>query len=168
MRRALVILILSASPVLAVPPQPLNETTDTRQMAKEVNRIVETLSIPDNLIKYKVGTFSSSSSTGNQRITGVGFRPRLLVLGMGSGAGDAIVAALGWGTSSTERVAVFGFRSDDTNTGGVTTDTARIIQWTDVAATVVGRADLVSLDSDGFTLNWTVAQSRTIAYIAFQ
>lgn len=120
-----------------------------------------------NKFRIKVGTFTSKASTGSQSVTGIGFKPRAIIFAMGVGAADSIVAALGW-SDGTSQSAAFGFRSDDTNTGGLSTDTSTVIRWTSVAGVAVGQASLTSLDLDGFTLNWSAADARVITYFAFE
>jgi len=121
----------------------------------------------DRLFKIKVGTFTSSGTTVTQSIMGIGFKPRLILLGIGIGASDSIVAGLGWADSKTQ-VAIFGFRSDDTDTGGQGIDTSTVIRWTDTGGTVVGQAALVSLDQDGFTLLWSAAEAQIVSYLVIE
>lgn len=121
-------------------------------------------------LQSKAGTFTSSGSTGNQSITGLGFKPRAVILALGVGASDVLMFGLGWGTPSTQ-VSVIGGRAQDTagaNIGALSTNTTIIIRWTDANGTALGQASLVSMDNDGFTLNWSIAQAQTISYLAFQ
>lgn len=121
----------------------------------------------DTIFQIAVGTFTSSGSTGAQSVTGVGFKPRYIIIGMGVGAADSIMAGLGWATA-TKQVALFGFRSDDTNTGGLTTNTAVVIRWCGTDGVVRGQASLTSFDEDGFTLNWSAAEAQLLSYTVIQ
>lgn len=116
----------------------------------------------------KVGTFVSSGTTASQSITGVGFKPRAIILALGVGAADSIMAGFGWATASNQ-VAILGFRADDGGTvGGLTTNAAAVIRWCGTDGALRGQATLTSLDADGFTLSWSVAESQTITYFAIQ
>lgn len=165
MKKLVFLALFLTSNALAVPPQQLSD--DAKDTVAGTNKIIQTLSDPNNIIQYKVGTFTSSASTGNQSVTGLGFRPRLIILGMGAGAVDSLIH--GWGAATaSDSVSMWGARTDDTNTGAQGTSSTRVILWTNTAGTVVANATLVSMDTDGFTLNWSVADSRLVGYIAFQ
>lgn len=124
--------------------------------------------------KTKVAQFNPSGTTGNQSITGVGFKPSAIMF-MHHDESSA-----GGHVGQTELGAKFMFGvSDETNDysivsfmiggngfsySGVYND-ACIINITSV---LTGKASLVSFDSDGFTLNWSDAMGSTywIEYIA--
>jgi hypothetical protein len=109
-----------------------------------------------------VGTIDASLSTGNVSYTSVGFAP---------------LAVIFWGTirtsaGATEDAAYSGFKgmTDGTtshcngmsgaapsaNDHYVFSDTSAI-KLINVSGTILAEAEIVSLDSDGFTLNWTTA-----------
>ena len=128
---------------------------------------------------YAVGQFSPETSTGNKAYTGLGFTPDFIIFHASLGA-DTTNANAGGGTmvgmavSSTERAVV-----GQGGTSGVTTsdewgwsETAKCIHWRQAKTTVRLSADLVSMDADGFTLNWTTAgaggyETVDITYQAF-
>jgi len=116
---------------------------------------------------YKVGTFTSSGSTGNQSVTGVGFKPRLVMLFLiladssfvqfGIGAMDSNGSQFGGGGMS--------FGADS---GGVGFVSNKCVSIANEAGTINYRASYVSMDSDGFTINWDAVAARLFGYIAFQ
>lgn len=124
-------------------------------------------------LSVKVGTFTSNAATGNQAVTGVGFQPSLVIFfgtGQASLASDAARArfALGAATSSTARWTV-GFTSEDNAAAADTerhTRTNKIWEIYSATAVLQQSGDLVSMDADGFTVNWTTALSVLVGYIA--
>jgi hypothetical protein len=126
----------------------------------------------------KVGAFNQATSTGNQATTGVGFQPKALILFSANDTGannDTTVAdgtlSMGAATSSTARFAIW---AGDLNNVSPTQsdknlDRTKIIKlFTPGTPTLNAAADLVSLDADGWTLNWTTADAtaRQIIYFA--
>ncbi len=130
-------------------------------------------------LQVALGTDSQKTATGTKAKTGVGFRPEALPILRGSGATSL--------NTVTDHVALF--------TGGapsVADQTVCAIGETDAAdptiakrraeagaaalyisgstPTVNARAAVSSLDADGFTLNWTVADAtaRLFGYIALR
>jgi len=111
----------------------------------------------------KVGTFASPSSPDSLGVTGIGFNPTLIQIFLlhpnnttrgiqGSGFYD--------GTSQ------FATYTDTTETS---TSSSNIIYWIDTATTTRVVAAATSLDSDGFTLNFTTSLSiYTFGYIAWK
>lgn len=129
----------------------------------------QTITKLQSMFRYKVGTFTSASGTGNQSITGVGFKPRLIILGGDTGAASTARFSLGWGTVDDQAAVLGGAWADDTDTlGGMTTISTAVFKRVDDSGNATALATIASFDADGFTLNWSVAQSITIAYIAFE
>lgn len=131
-----------------------------------------------DLTNVDVGSFSVPGATGNQAITGVGFQPdAVMFLGNGDpytgSPGNDGAFNVGFAKSTTER-ATLSVASDNANANGYnhrglwTDGCFSDIYYTD--GTLHGKADLVSLDSDGFTINWSVLPGSTddIIYIAFK
>ncbi len=120
-----------------------------------------------------VGGFAQPGSTGNQAITGVGFQPKAVLFFMGDPTSDGstidLRMGLGFGISSTDRWAVSDDSDDGINPpdGSRRHDDSKCITLTDISS-VVAAADLVSMDSDGFTINWTTvdATARRVTYVA--
>jgi hypothetical protein len=122
-----------------------------------------------------VGNFALNTSEGNQAVTGVGFRPKIVLFMPTPMTADGIQVdlrmAFGAGISSTERM-VFEASSED---GQGTTDTASessaalCLMLNNVGTTTADvEADLVTLDADGFTINITTAPGTAyrVGYMA--
>jgi hypothetical protein len=117
-------------------------------------------------MNFKKGVFTANTSTGNQAITGVGFQPKGLMIwtsyqtaaGFSDTQGQLYHIGLTDGTRQNSMYA----RADD-NTSPNDTDRARstttICTIRSTAGTNVRVGSLVSLDSDGFTINWTTADA---------
>lgn len=116
-------------------------------------------------LAYKQGTLLSPTATGNQVLSGFGFTPKLVVFfatrqtaeGFSAGGGISFGAAV----SSSQRKAVAVAMDDNvttTNTGRRQANLAIAI-LDNGTPTVEAEADLVSLDTDGFTLNWTTVDA---------
>jgi hypothetical protein len=115
-------------------------------------------------VRAHVGTSLSPTATGNRAVTGVGFRPNVVlpfgggptadgtviqsILGFGAGtspssrASVGVISVNGLTTSSTER------RHANNSIVGMPTSGANHLV-----------ADLNALGSDGFTLNWSTVQA---------
>ena len=97
---------------------------------------------------YAVGTGSRDSTTGTQAFIGVGFEPKMVII-------KAVYAAnpggtsIGHATSTTDEGCIF-TRPD----GTVSYSTTDIIA---AYGTDQNQATINSIDSDGFTLNWTAS-----------
>lgn len=127
----------------------------------------------------KQGNFTKRTSTGSQAVTGLGFQPKAVVFywTLQTTAGTSGATGQFWGqgfaTGASNERALSVWDEDQTAIG--TTDSGRatynnasiVMQGDDGAA--AGVADLTSLDSDGFTLNWSTANSSPyiIYYYAF-
>lgn len=127
----------------------------------------------------KVGSFAQPGSTGNQAITGVGFQPKIVIFWMSSltadGSGADETLSIGAATSSSDRRWSGDYSKDagtNNNTVGGWQDDAHCIGIINVTApTTVNKlavADFVSMDADGFTVNWTTADAtaRIVNYLA--
>lgn len=126
--------------------------------------------------QFKVGSFNQATSTGNQSTTGVGFQPLGLILQSINNTSSSSVLAnsrnsFGAGSSSSARGAIFNGDRDNVATTITDTDldrTSIIKMMTEGTPTTEADGDLNSLDSDGFTINWTTADgtARQILYFA--
>ena len=136
-------------------------------------------------ISFKVGQFTKPTAASSSNvISGVGFQPKAVIFMWTSqtAAGSLASSTMGMGfvsgPSPTSSGAI-AYCSESTNAGSSSDTTVRIStssivmlagdnQATTGCGTLVGRADLVSMNSDGFTLNWTTAnnQAYLIRYIA--
>lgn len=125
----------------------------------------------------KVGTFTLNTTTGNQAITGLGFAPKAVQFiftgkDIADGAVNELLLGMGAGTSSSSRWVNWARVQDSV----VTTvekrllATDKVISVSASGTTILTDADLVSLDSDGFTINVTTATNTrvvSIGYIAY-
>jgi hypothetical protein len=123
------------------------------------------------------GSFALNTGTGNQAITGVGFQPKAIIVYVTNAVTNDTVTAhsslcVGVGRSSSDRGCVTA-RSDD---AAATMDTARgnstsklLRLFSDATGPALDcEVDLVSLDTDGFTINVTDAPAAAyvVHYIA--
>lgn len=116
-------------------------------------------------LEAKVGIIGSPSSTGYQATTGVGFQPKLLLLWgvnrTSDGTQNSSVLGFGAAVSSSARAAL----SCATRNSVTDTDKFRrhsntkCVSTMNILGATFEEADLVSFDSDGFTLNWTTVGS---------
>jgi len=117
--------------------------------------------------RFKVGTITISSGTGTEAFTGVGFKPRLLLL-YGTVFGDSdSVATMVQGAATSSTAYASAIRIDSTD--GQRYDAAKLyVVLSDNNATVDADGDLDSFDADGFTIDRTTSAgvSLTLGYIA--
>ncbi len=122
-------------------------------------------------IQTKVGSFNVPASTGNKAITGVGFQPKAILLFADRRSSDGASSSnsqnsempmqiLGMATSSLSR-AVIG-ATDDFTQGNPFFDNTQAL-YVHSTSTTAFAADFVSMNADGFTLNFTTANAT--AYI---
>lgn len=125
-------------------------------------------------ILYKKGNFTAQTSTGNQQITGVGFQPKALIFYYttqtatgNSSASSGHGMGFTTGSSNSYAVATYSVAAGTSDTARVSSESKAIIILSGVS-TIGGAASLVSLDSNGFTLNWQTAAAAAyiIHYIA--
>lgn len=101
--------------------------------------------------RIKTGTFTRDSSiaSGNQSITGVGFKPFALLIN--SGASGSIPAA-SWGASD-------GTAANDVCqvqlSGGNMAYTAGVLVYYEESGISLYTGSISSFDADGFTITWT-------------
>lgn len=116
-------------------------------------------------LSVKGGQITSPTSTGNQAITGIGFQPKLLILysTLLTDANGGCSPTYGVGTSSSARWSLSQYgRFAVVRIAANLLDTTKIFRWcyaTAVAGLTLIAADLVSLDADGFTLNWSTVDA---------
>lgn len=119
-----------------------------------------------------VGSFTGNNTTNNQSVTGVGFTPKILIFWWTFNTADASAVnyqfGMGAAVSSSSRFALWSIAAD----AAATSDAARIHDNTKCLiaclanGTVVGAADFVSMDSDGFTIDWTTATNTIFCFLA--
>jgi hypothetical protein len=120
--------------------------------------------------KHKVGWLETPGSSGSQATTSAGFTPRALFM-MSSGATTTITKAggiyngggisLGSGTTTASSTAIWfqDFNIDSSDANMHATSSFIAIEHVRTGANLRNRASLSSLDTNGFTLNWSPATS---------
>lgn len=119
------------------------------------------------------GKFNASTSTGNQSITDPGFEPKVVFFwsnrSKGASVGSNFIFGMGAAVSSTSRFYVAAVSDDGeatSNTASIHVNDAAIYAVT-AAQELSEEADFVSMDANGFTLNWTTANNAIyIPYFA--
>jgi hypothetical protein len=104
-------------------------------------------------------SFTSASATGNQATTGVGFQPDVIWLMGADNSASNNSTNIGFGKSSSARAT--SSQAANATTGGCVQKTTKVYTNLDGSNSIRCEADLVTLDSDGFTLNWTTANANT-------
>jgi len=126
--------------------------------------------------QFKKGSFAKNAAVGAQPVTGVGFQPKAVVFfWTRQTAVDTfnpdISSGYGFATGPANERAI-AIASQDGSLGGNTGkgqwQSSSIVLFSSPTPTVGAQAELISLDGDGFTLNWTVNEARAdiIHYIA--
>lgn len=124
-------------------------------------------------ISIKAGTLSTPTVTGNQSYS-VGFQPKLVIpittYQTAVGAAVNAVLALGASRSSSVRDYSGAYSLDAAASSDTRADTSasRFIRVQNTAGTNVLSADFVSMDANGFTVNWTTvdASARIVNWLA--
>src|SRR5687767_1350697 len=118
-------------------------------------------------LEVKTGLITSPTSNGLQAISGLGFQPKAIIFyGVSQTSSGGISTAgigmvLGFATSATNRAA-FGWHDQGavaTTVTGSYFESASAIMLPNPASGVFAQADLDSIDSDGFTLDWTTTSA---------
>ena len=120
--------------------------------------------LPSDTTAFKIGTFSrdSTTSSGTQAVTGVGFQPTQMIFFMDDDATAESSYGLDNGTTSTS---VFSQTASAFNQGG-----SAIFDYEDVGKSYAGAVS--AFGADGFTITWTKTGSPSgtlhVAYMAFK
>ncbi|HEV8405056.1 MAG TPA: hypothetical protein VGQ13_04025 [Nitrososphaera sp.] len=143
--------------------------------AAGVIRIFSDATLETFLIKAGTFTKSTAGAPVSQSVVGVGFQPKAVILyttgqTMTTGSSDTYNMAIGF-TAGPSNSRTIGVQSDD---GSASSNTGRafgskLLKILNSGNPIISaEADLVSLDSDGFTIQWTTndASARIINYIA--
>lgn len=130
-------------------------------------------------VQVKVGSVVQKTSTGNQSYTGIGFTPQVIIFYYNHGTADGSAAGyslgMGYALSASSRVAIAGFEKNGNalpdNNYTIKQDTTKCVVFLKTDGTPnasFAEADIVSMDADGFTLNWTTADAvaRRVGFIA--
>jgi hypothetical protein len=125
---------------------------------------------------FAAGTVTQRTTTGSQSTSGLSFAPKGLLLlhngqphstSVAAGGGNCCVVGVGIADSALHRFSMF---AGDRANQRMDVDTARVfLQVDDTTVTLDAAADLTSLDTTGFTLNYDTADAtaREIHYLAF-
>ncbi len=138
-----------------------------------------TANLPLQFYEEGVITKKSTVGTGTVAYTGIGFRPTVVIFywteqtatGL-TANGVGVSAGVGFATATNQYAAATGMRDNNTTTFNGRSRSASdavIFQTVTAAPTLLAKANLQSMDSDGFTLNWNVngnALAYRINYIA--
>jgi hypothetical protein len=126
------------------------------------------IALAQQRVLFKVGSFTrdTSTATGTQAITGVGFVPRL-VLFFASDTSNAHSVSIGVDEGTVPQC-LTDYNASSANTWAQITNAIRLIQ----AAGIDYRGNIQSMDADGFTISWTKVGAKTgaatISYIAIR
>jgi hypothetical protein len=137
--------------------------------------LIHYLAIGGTEISSTGNTISPRTTAGTQAITGLSFQPKLVLFfygnnattGGGSGYGVATSSTSRWACSMSQAANVT--MSSSVLVSRIQHQTACIALLNNGGATtLLARADLVSMNTDGFTLNWTTATATafSLSYIA--
>lgn len=123
-----------------------------------------------NDIQASRGTFTTPSATGNQTVTGVGFEPKAVMFEAvprtDENVGSHASHFFGFSDGSNHRSLTVESEDGANDTSRNQRNSAIYLMTYD--DTVVARATVGSFNSDGFVLNYTVANSGyVIHYVAF-
>ena len=117
-------------------------------------------------LEYHVGAFTHPAATGNRSYTGVGFQPKVVLFfcnqNRNLNSTDITVGySIGVGISSTSRgcLSVWGAGATGTFNGGERIHNDRCLVGTGNTGSTQSSVDFVSMDADGFTVNWTQRNS---------
>lgn len=166
---ATIIGLLSASggintTIVSAATAAITSLTTTTQATTDSSTNAATTAYVQNNINYFVGqfTYDVSTASGTQAITGLGFKPKSLVM-FSSIAGQALTASWGMATQGG-RVMLL----QDSNGNFQSLNTGMIYLNPSASNTATG--NLSSFDSGGFTIAWTKSGTptgtATIMYLA--
>lgn len=131
--------------------------------------------------QWKVGTDTQKTSTGTKATTGTGFAPQGVLFASNcdttansNSVTDNARMMMGVSTGASNNTALWTGDQDnvaDANASTIMSDTKALVMATEAGAspTTNAEAAISSLDSDGFTLDWTTADAtaREFGYVAF-
>jgi hypothetical protein len=135
---------------------------DTGEALSVVPRLVGWIALRDSLGGFKVGNAVVPGSGGNVAYSGCGFQPDQVIVAHGNAASaNSVLYGGSWGVGFFDALLQASFVSGPNLTvfpgyGAHRMSLASAIQFgANNAASVDGEATRTSIDSDGFTLNWT-------------
>lgn len=132
---------------------------------------VDTQAIADGAITpnkrsggFKVGNFSAGASNGNFSVTGVGFKPKMVEFEWVSSSSNGLIGSGGMDEDGNQWA-----RSTYVQGNAQNTEAATNRCFITTGSTGINRAaEFVSMDTDGFTINFLQSVSNTdIGYKAY-
>lgn len=151
-----------------------DENINSKESVASLNQSLQSLqaikfdkgTAKNDIFRVHLASFTADGATGTQSITGLGFKPRLVLIHISEGSATNFDFMLGFGTSFSQ--VSHAVKGDNTGDSVGTNNDPSIIKRVDLAGAVTDDALLASLDSDGFTLNWVNASSSVFWYLAVQ
>lgn len=129
----------------------------------------------DDLTDVTTDNFVGNGAAGNQTVTGIGFKPDAVLFfntrqSPLTGDTNGAIMSIGMAISSTERAYVTNTMQDALATSQTTReqDTDACIHLSNEDGTQLDKADFVSMDADGFTINWTTGNIQRFFFVAFK
>jgi hypothetical protein len=127
-----------------------------------------------DITNAKVSLFQAATVTGPQAVTGVGFRPDVVLLYISQSVTDGTPSiagnsySIGAATASNQWATGIGIQNAaaDSNTRRAFYENSCVIFPSATGDTIVREASLTSMDADGFTLNWTTVTATGHRVIA--
>lgn len=111
--------------------------------------------------QVKVGSFYSQSSLGNKAITGVGFKPKYVEFKVGITLTNQTRAGSGWMDHNGKQGAIDWATKLISNQAYERIVTTRCFQIRYASGATQLSAKYISMDNDGFTINYTIALSAS-------
>ena len=138
----------------------------------QINITSATVANLGSFLGYKIKTFTANVATGNQSITGVGFKPRLVIFiyCIGDSADFLFSIGAAMGSEANSQFVFAALRGGDSGSGSKAMTNTYCLEVVNTSGAVTSRFQYVSSDADGFTINklTTSGGAEEIGYIAFQ
>lgn len=149
-------------------PRAPNNLADSVRLLQWFDRIGRRHETTEYTI-YKAGSFTRDTTTasGNQSVTGVGFKPKVVAFVMARDNSFAFSVGIDDGTTS-----ICATSNSSVTAGAFLIDTNDAISSIVNGGADVYQGNITSLDSDGFTIAWvktgTPTATITIGYLALR
>ena len=142
----------------------------------ELRRVIGGGGGPSEVVNVKVGSFTTPGSAGNQAITGLGFQPKgIIFFSAHVSTEDSVQVhdslSLGFSDGSNDRVG-YHFSRDNLSSSDCNREfrnDACGLGYALGTVSLLTKFSLVSLDADGFTINYSTSGSSAVEfyYIAY-
>jgi hypothetical protein len=124
-------------------------------------------------LAYKVGNFAQpTANNASFGVTGVGFKPKAVIFYATDETGLGVSVNWNWyqgmATATNNRAACSNAQLTASSTSCRAHDNTKCFEVVNTSGTIIVAADLVSFDSDGFTLNFSTTDlsARVVGYVA--